>query len=80
MLADVPASAVGSCTGVNVVDVAFADYSGGINGTEAPAEIIKKGVVEVHKKVEAFLLKIYRNKTKRKTYVKRFHAQPQAGL
>ena len=40
-LAGVPASPVGSCTGSNLINIAFADYSGGIAGHEATEEIIR---------------------------------------
>jgi len=47
-LAGVPASPVGSCTGSNLINIAFADYSGGIAGHAATEEIIREGVAAIH--------------------------------
>jgi len=49
-LSSVPASPIGSTSGVNLVNVAFADYSGGIHGTEAPEDLIRKGIQAIHQK------------------------------
>jgi len=49
-LEDAPASPVGSCNGVNIVNIAFGDYSGGVTGHEATDEIIKNGIKAIHQK------------------------------
>jgi len=48
LLKDVPASPVGSCQGVNVVNIAFGDYSGGIAGHGSTEEIIREGITAIH--------------------------------
>lgn len=50
LLKDVPASAPGACSGVNLVNIAFGDYSGGIAGQEAREEVIREGIEAVHQK------------------------------
>merc|ERR1712236_98360 len=47
-LKDVPATPIGSCTGVNLVNIAFGDYSGGIGGHEATDDIIREGIKAIH--------------------------------
>ena len=47
-----PASPVGSCRGVNLVNIAFGDYSGGVAGHEATEQIIRKGIEAIHDKVD----------------------------
>merc|ERR1712013_85674 len=49
-LEDVPVSSVGSCKGVNLVNIAFGDYSGGVAGHEATEEMIRKGIEAIHQK------------------------------
>jgi len=49
-LEDVPVSSVGSCSGVNLVNIAFGDYSGGVAGHEATEDIIRKGIQAIHQK------------------------------
>ena len=50
-LKDVPASPIGSCQGVNVVNIAFGDYNQGISGHEATDEILIEGITAIHDKV-----------------------------
>jgi len=49
-LADVPAAPIGSCKGVNLVNIAFGDYSDGISGHESTDEIIRDGIEAIHEK------------------------------
>ena len=42
-----------SVQGVNVINIAFGDYSEGISGHETTEEIIKEGVRAIHDKVLA---------------------------
>merc|ERR1711976_1045434 len=49
-LKDVPASPIGSCQGVNVVNIAFGDYKQGISGHEATDEILTDGITAIHDK------------------------------
>jgi len=49
-LKDVPATPIGSCTGVNLVNIAFGDYSGGIGGHDATDDIIREGIKAIHEK------------------------------
>ena len=44
--------------GVNVINIAFGDYSEGISGHETTEEIIKEGVRAIHDKVLAFSLSV----------------------
>jgi len=48
LLKDVPASALGSTKGVNMVEMSFGDYSGGLGGLEAPEDVIREGIEAVH--------------------------------
>merc|ERR1711872_1119275 len=43
-LKDMPASAPGSCKGVNLINISFGDYSGGIGGHESTEAIIREGI------------------------------------
>ena len=43
-----------SVQGVNVINIAFGDYSEGISGHETTEEIIKEGVRAIHDKVSSF--------------------------
>ena len=43
-----------SVQGVNVINIAFGDYSEGISGHETTEEIIKDGVRAIHDKVSSF--------------------------
>ena len=45
---DVPATPVGSTTGANIVNIAFADYTGGFNGIECNVSLVKEGIEAVH--------------------------------
>ena len=45
-----------SVQGVNVINIAFGDYSEGISGHETTEEIIKEGVRAIHDKVASFSL------------------------
>lgn len=48
LLKDVPASSIGSSNGVNVVELSFGDYSGGLGGLEAPEDVIIEGIEAIH--------------------------------
>ena len=47
-----------SVQGVNVINIAFGDYSEGISGHETTEEIIKEGVRAIHDKVSSFSLSV----------------------
>ena len=47
-----------SVQGVNVINIAFGDYSEGISGHETTEEIIKEGVRAIHDKVTSFSLSV----------------------
>jgi len=47
-LKGVPASPIGSCSGVNLINIAFGDYSGGVGGHESTDEIIRNGIDAIH--------------------------------
>jgi len=49
-LEDVPAAPIGSCKGVNLVNIAFGDYSDGISGHESTDSIIRDGIKAIHEK------------------------------
>merc|ERR1711942_170905 len=49
-LKDMPASAPGSCKGVNLINISFGDYSGGIGGHESTEAIIREGIQAIHDK------------------------------
>jgi len=49
-LKDVPVGPPGSCTGANVVNIAFGDYSGGILGQESDEKVVKDGIAAIHAK------------------------------
>ena len=38
----------GDLQGVNVVNIAFGDYSGGIGGHDSTEEIIREGITAIH--------------------------------
>jgi len=46
---DVPASPVGSTSGANIINIAFADYTGGFNGIECNISNVVAGIEAVHK-------------------------------
>jgi len=50
LLEGAPASPVGSCRGVNLVNIAFGDYSGGVAGHEATEQIVREGIEAIHEK------------------------------
>jgi len=45
---DVPASPIGSTSGANIVNIAFADYTGGLNGIECNISNVVAGIEAVH--------------------------------
>ena len=45
---DVPATPLGSSSGANIVNIAFADYTGGFNGIECNVSMVKEGIEAVH--------------------------------
>jgi len=49
-LKDVPVGPPGSCTGANVVNIAFGDYSGGILGQESDESVVREGIAAIHAK------------------------------
>merc|ERR1719384_1261785 len=49
-LKDVPVGPPGSCTGANVVNIAFGDYSGGILGQESDESVVRDGIAAIHAK------------------------------
>jgi len=45
---DVPASPVGSTSGANIINISFADYTGGFNGIECDISNVVAGIEAVH--------------------------------
>jgi len=45
---DVPVSPIGSISGANIVNIAFADYTGGLNGIECNISNVVAGIEAVH--------------------------------
>jgi len=45
---DVPATPIGSTSGANIINIAFADYSGGLNGIESNISNVVEGIEAVH--------------------------------
>jgi len=50
ILKDVPATPVGSNSGVNLINVAFGDFSEDMGGTNCPDEMIREGIKAIHDK------------------------------